>query len=776
MNFRSAYSICFRLCFLFFFYLLYTGVDAQERPSRIIDSFHIAAPAELRVSQLIRVAGYYFDTEWNYANKRKVDSALPYLNEAYRIGDSLHNIDLMQEALIESGKYFYRTDNQAAATEKFMEAIALARLHGKKRLEAIAWYHFADRTPVINDKIEGKIARYQKSLVLFTQLKDGEQQIDIRRRIAEELITGGKIDSALVLLENVLSTQQHTGSRTIYKTLHLRGNCHALKGNLNLAVQDDLNALREFQHVNDPFAESKVNSDLGKWYAELDKPSLSVHYNYQALRRVKALAHPDIHQQFYFYTLLRRMAQTLIKMNRVQEALWLLTADHSPFSDKTAFAVQLINGAKGDCFKQMGNYSVAEVHYLKALEQAIRNQRPQNIRSEYLQLADLYTRWHKYDKAKVQLDNYLSYSSARSDLTSLKDIELMLFKIDSASGDLNTAITHYQSYKRLTDTLFSVTKARQIEELQIQYQTNQHEHSIQLLKNKEKLQKAELDKANFSRTVILIGAIFLLILVVFLYGGYRFNQNKNKVLQLQQDAINKKNNSLQLLVNEKEDLLTEKNTLLQEKEWLLKEMHHRVKNNLQIVMSLLYSQTVHLEDPEAIAAFINAQQRIHSIALMHQKLYQSNNFHQVNMKDYISELIRHLMEGLNAASEKIKFVLQLENVFVNISQAVPIGLIVNEAVNNALKYAFPVQGGHISISFAEADGLCHLCIADNGCGFPHSFDPLKAKTLGLILIEGLSMQLEAEYKLFSEEGVKINISFSKELTLPVHDSLYSSAQ
>lgn len=769
-------KLLLRLCFFSFFYLLCSGANAQNRPSRLIDSLKTSAPGKIRVNQLIRLARFYFDTEWNYSNKRKVDSALPYLKEAYRISDSLHNVYLMHASLIEWGKYSYRTDNEATAADKFMAAIEIAELQGERRLQAIAWYHFADRTPVINDKIDVKIDRYRRSLNLFAELHDQEQQFDIRQRIAEELISSGQTDSALLVLERVLLEQQRVKNRTIYKTLHLRGVCHALKGNFNLAVEDNLNALKEFRHVNDPFVESKVCSDLGKWYAELDRPSLSVHYNYLALERVRSIKQPDVHQQFYFYTLLRRMAQTLIKMNRVQEALQLLTSDHAPFSDQTAFAMQLINGAKGDCFKQLGNYNVAEVHYLKALELAIANKRPQNIRSEYLQLADLYTRWNKYDKAKAQLNSYLSYSSARSDLTSLKDIELMLFKIDSASGDLSAAITHYQSYKRLNDTIFSVRKARQIEELQIQYQTTQHEHSIQLLKNKEKLQNAELDKANFYKTAILIGAIVLLILVIFLYRGYRFNQSKNKVLQLQQDAINKKNNSLQLLVNEKENLLTEKNTLLEEKEWLLKEMHHRVKNNLQIVMSLLYSQTVHLDDPEAIRAFINAQQRIHSIALMHQKLYQSNNLQQVNMKDYISELIRHLSEGLNAASEKIQFVLQLEDVFVNISQAVPIGLIVNEAVNNSLKYAFRGNDGQINISFAERDGQCHLCIADNGCGFPRSFDPHKTKTLGLTLIEGLSMQLEADYKLCSEGGVKIAVSFFKELTSPVHGNLHSSAQ
>ena len=176
-------------------------------------------------------------------------------------------------------------------------------------------------------------------------------------------------------------------------------------------------------------------------------------------------------------------------------------------------------------------------------------------------------------------------------------------------------------------------------------------------------------------------------------------------------------------------------------------------------MSLLYSQTAHLSDDKAVQAFTDAQQRIHSIALMHQKLYQSTSMHLVAMKDYIGELVLHLLEGLNVRNDKVRFELALEDISLDISQAVPIGLVVNEAVTNALKYAFPGAEGVVTINFSENGDRCILYISDNGTGLPKDFDMRKSRAMGLKLIEGLCLQLEAEYYIESMGGVHITIAF-----------------
>ncbi|HXO75736.1 MAG TPA: histidine kinase dimerization/phosphoacceptor domain -containing protein, partial [Puia sp.] len=646
-----------------------------------------------------------------------------------------------------------------SARRQFENAIMLASVHRNKSLEAQAWFVFAARTPVIGGDIEDKISRYKKSLAIFESMGEKDTLIDIQQRMGYEMLHNGKSDTALVLLQNLLAKQQELQTKELYKTYYLLGLCHANNGNFNLAVACGLEAIKDLRHYKDAFYVSMIYSNLGTWNMEIDQPEKSIEYYHAALEYALQIDDLDTHHQFYYFSLLRRVVQCLTEMGRSGEALALLREKHTQFPNNTDFARQLIDGGIADCYKQQGNYADAEDFYLRSLKLALHNQRVENIQFEYFQIADLYIRWKKYDKAKGYVDKFMSSPSTTRDLATLKQVQLMNFQIDSASGDFQSAIRHYQYYKKLNDSIFTEKKSKQIEELQIQYNTAQKEQSILLLQDKEKLQQAELDKANFTKTLILIGSLFPLLLIAFLYKGYKVNQNKNKILQSQQDAINKKNHSLEHLINEKEGLLSEKNTLLEEKEWLLKEVHHRVKNNLQIVMSLLYSQTAHLSDEKAIKAFTGAQQRIHSIALMHQKLYQSTSMHLVAMKDYIGELVLHLLEGLNVRNDKVRFELALEDISLDISQAVPIGLVVNEAVTNALKYAFPGAEGIVTINFSENEDRCILYISDNGIGLPKDFDMRKSRAMGLKLIEGLCLQLEAEYYIESMGGVHITIAF-----------------
>ena len=757
--------------------LLCIHLHAQQSERQLLqDSIKAAAPGEKRVRLLLALAACYFDTEWNYSNKAKVDSALPLLKQAYQISDSLGEYPLKYEALVETGKYYFRCDDTPAARRQFENAVRLASLNTDKSLEARAWFVFAARTPVIGGNIEDKIFRYKKSLAIFESMGEKDTLIDIQQRMGYEMLYNGKSDTALVLLKDLLIKQQALQTKELYKTYYLLGLCHANNGNFNLAVACGLEAIKDLRDYHDPFYVSKVYSDLGAWNTELDQPEMSIEYYHSALAYALQIDTPDVHHQFYYFSLLRRVAQSLAKLGRIGEALDLLKERHSQFPHDADFAQQLVYGGVADCYKQQGHYEGAELFYLRSLNLALHNQRSENIQYEYFQIADLYIRWKKYDKAKIYLDKFMSSRSATRDLAALKEVELMSFEIDSASGDFQAAIRHYQYYKQLNDSIFTEKKSKQIEELQIQYNTAQREQSIQLLQDKGKLQQAELHKANSTKTLILTGSLLLLLLTAFLYKGYRVNQNKNKILQLQQDAINKKNRSLENLINEKEGLLNEKNTLLEEKEWLLKEVHHRVKNNLQIVMSLLYSQTAHLSDEKAVKAFTDAQQRIHSIALMHQKLYQSTSMHLVAMKDYIGELVLHLLEGLNVRNDKVRFELELENISLDISQAVPIGLIVNEAVTNALKYAFPGAEGVVTINFSEDEDRCILYISDNGVGLPKDLDVRKSRTMGLKLIEGLCLQLEAEYYIESMRGVHITISFPIEYSKAIGKGIGYSAE
>lgn len=200
---------------------------------------------------------------------------------------------------------------------------------------------------------------------------------------------------------------------------------------------------------------------------------------------------------------------------------------------------------------------------------------------------------------------------------------------------------------------------------------------------------------------------------------------------------------------------------LQEKEVLLREIHHRVKNNLQIISSLLNLQAKYLKDEQILEIFKNSQKRIESMALIHEQLYQSKNLAKINFADYTRKLVSNLFSAYVFNSDTTKLQLDLENIFIDIDVAIPCGLIINELILNSLKYAFPEgKTGMISVDFyPNEQEKFVLVVSDNGIGFPEDFDFKNTESLGLQLVNDLTSQLDGDIQLDTSKGVKITITF-----------------
>ncbi|HEX8531007.1 MAG TPA: histidine kinase dimerization/phosphoacceptor domain -containing protein, partial [Cytophagales bacterium] len=193
----------------------------------------------------------------------------------------------------------------------------------------------------------------------------------------------------------------------------------------------------------------------------------------------------------------------------------------------------------------------------------------------------------------------------------------------------------------------------------------------------------------------------------------------------------------------------------------------RVKNNLQIVMSLLNSQADSLEDQVALSAIRESQHRVQAMALIHQKLYQAEGMARVPMKGYIEEVVAYLTESYQL-DHNIAFALQVDTLELDVTQAVPLGLIINEAVSNALKHAFPEgRPGTVCIAVGRlADNTYQLVITDDGVGLPAGFDPDHRRSLGMTLLRGFGRQLGGELSIGSPPGTTIRLVFEKERFWP----------
>ncbi|RUT72501.1 sensor histidine kinase [Flavobacterium cupreum] len=283
--------------------------------------------------------------------------------------------------------------------------------------------------------------------------------------------------------------------------------------------------------------------------------------------------------------------------------------------------------------------------------------------------------------------------------------------------------------------------------LQIIYESEKKTMDIIKLKNKTFLQQSKLKNEIFLRNFMITFVLLLLIILALLYKSFIFKKKTNKVLKTQQNEINKKNCTLQNLVVEKE--------------WLLREIHHRVKNNLHMVVGLLASQAEFLKNEEALQAINSSQNRIHAMSLIHQKLYQSENLSIIDMPSYIFELTEYLKDSF-AIRNSIRFVLDIDSFNLPLSHSIPIGLIFNEAVTNAIKYAFPdYKNAIIKISLKTNDNKNFiLIIEDNGKGLPNDLDPYDSPSLGIKLMHGLSDDIRGKFQIASENGTKITLEFS----------------
>jgi len=273
------------------------------------------------------------------------------------------------------------------------------------------------------------------------------------------------------------------------------------------------------------------------------------------------------------------------------------------------------------------------------------------------------------------------------------------------------------------------------------------EHRL-LEKHETDLKNQELRLKNKQKNILIFFALVLfLLLVLSLFNSYKLKKSRKEIREKNKE-ITLKNKQVKIA--------------LSEKEVLLKEVHHRVKNNLQVISGLLELQNISVTDESVKLALKEGQNRIQSVALVHKMMYQSENVSKVNMQNYLEELLQVLELSYASSQKNTQTVINAKGVDLDITLAVPISLIVNEAVCNAYKHAFENKKlGNIKVTInKEKDTSYSLLIKDDGIGLPNGFDVKKLKSIGFDLIHGLARQLKGKLTVNSTEGTEIKITFS----------------
>ena len=246
----------------------------------------------------------------------------------------------------------------------------------------------------------------------------------------------------------------------------------------------------------------------------------------------------------------------------------------------------------------------------------------------------------------------------------------------------------------------------------------------------------------------------------------QLNEELEKRVEVRTLELRKTNHLLHQEIIDRKQAETKVRNSLQEKEVLLKEIYHRVKNNLLVVSSMLELQASCIEEPEIIRMFQNSQNRLHSMALVHEQLYRSQNLKELDLSKYIAVLAEKLADSYDITEQGINFLLDTELIYLNIETAHSCGLIINELIANALEHAFPnCKTGNIWVSLKRdnnnQDYPIVLQVKDDGVGIPEDFDFFNSDSLGLKLVRILTRQIEGEIEILTTNGTCFTITFSE---------------
>lgn len=378
---------------------------------------------------------------------------------------------------------------------------------------------------------------------------------------------------------------------------------------------------------------------------------------------------------------------------------------------------------------QQGKIELARKELSQALLFFEENEDPYRASVYKSEMGKLLIEQGNMEEGKLLINESLEIAKGAKLKDQIRDFNFELSSFYEQQSEYQQALYHFKQYKIYDDSLKNVENVRKMEQQQSQFQLSKKEEEIAVLNKINSLQRG-LGYA-------MMGGVF--IVIVFFFNLFQ----SNKKIKFQ----NKKITEQSLIVEQRE----------QEKALLLKELNHRVKNNLQMVASLLNLHSRQLKDHPAAEALMEGKYRVEALTLIHQKLYCDDVDTMINIKDYIEELVQNLILNFG---QKFQLVLNLEPFVMKIDKAIPLGLIVNELVTNSLKYGHEKNNSPVlKINVEKNKSQLVLTIEDNGVGLAADFDFSQTESFGLKLVHSLVKQLGGNIKWTANEGTQWELEF-----------------
>ncbi len=556
------------------------------------------------------------------------------------------------------------------------------------------------------------------------RLAEGRLQISL----GAILLRAEMLDSAELVLNQAIDKVLPADLPLLYTQL---GYVAERRGQLGIAADYALKCLQLGEELPDQKAIALAYSDLSNLFWKQGKFDKGIEFGLKSEEVFIKRGLRDLDYSFTLYVIGNSYADS----GQDEQALSYYQRSIA-MSEQYGFYNNLADAyiALADLDTRLGAYPQAEqaaaqaIHYSELLDNNFLLMR------SWLSLGKLQNLRQQPREALQSIQTCLRVATAEfGDKFFLHQAYRELGKAYAVLGDYQNAYAAFGEYDQLKDSVFTAEADERVAQLQTEYEVAQKEATIAAQRRTQRL------------TILASGLLALLL--VGLYISYRNQQGSNHKLQALNEALAQKN-----------DLLDKRNA---ENELLLKEIHHRVKNNLEVVSSLLALQGAQVTDPEVLDAIIESQNRVHSMGIIHQKLYQGKNLAAIEMKDYFIHLSENILDSFGIEG-RIQIECAMEELELDVDTAVPIGLIVNELLTNALKYAFPgKRAGAIRISLREsAPGTLCLEIADNGVG-KAAGATARGTGFGSQLVQLLTSQLQGQISQRQQNGTAISLLLKK---------------
>jgi len=707
--------------------------------------------------------------------KRSFDQSLEYGNQALEIAREAHlDFGVVISLLTLAETYLHMEEYEKASGEYLEAESVILKLLDKKELPEI--YDGLTKVWIVANNEEKALEYVMKSYELQKQEGDVKSISDQLIKIGNVYFHFSNYEQALDYYYQALDIEDanqlvwrqglihHNLSMAYYKL----GDFAEAQKNINLLLENADQEKNKWEYTDGL-------SFRGYLQGKMEKYELALDDYYAALKIYKEIK--DFSSQI----------EILISIGNIQMLSGKIKQAKKTYLQARDMANKY-NHVTGLASLENNLAVIAEINkdYDEAIEKNITSLNLEKsdenmigIITSLYNLGNLYLSLSNYDSSVKNFLQGLELSQDLGEDFLIKEIYFRLAELYTQTGDYKKALEFYQKYSDLNYEL-------NIAELQTRFEVGKKRYEMELLKKQNTILNLRESSLILQKSRMWVGMISLAILVVLMVWVNASKSKVNKALKvevrersrtenelkkikseleqrvaLRTSELTRLNESLQNEVSDRRQYQEKLELSLEEKDVMMKEIHHRVKNNMQVISSLLKMQANYIDDETLVGIFDDSYHRVKSMSLIHEKLYRSDDLARIDFQDYVQSLTSLLMNTFTPPCQ-IDFEFDLKDILLDVNIAIPCGLIINEIITNSLKYAFADrEHGKVIINMTHDlfNGYI-LKIKDNGIGLPEGFDVNKTRSLGMRLVYLLSEdQLEGKVEIGSDKGTEFTITF-----------------